>query len=133
MFPHTLAKAFLLQRMMQWRFARVKSFENSLFLTHSVLVFVSFVLGVFAYNAGALMNSIPSGGFFSQMALIFLYCYLFYWSIIGFMCSILLTIWSIMWLIRCPARRRRRREEAERLLRGEGENMAGDRILAPEH
>ena len=100
--PHNLAKAYYMQKMLQWRINKVKKFENSMFLTHSILVFFSCLVGFIALRAGGLMNAVPGAGFFAQMALIILYFYLSFWSMIGFFTTILLTIWLVMWLVRCP-------------------------------
>ena len=64
MLPHLVARVYVQQKMRDWPIGKYKMFENALFLTHSVLVFFSFILGIFAYNAGTLMNAIPGSGFF---------------------------------------------------------------------
>ena len=51
------------------------------------------------------MNAVNGNGFFIQVNLILIFCYLIYWSIVGFCFSIVGIVWACMWLYRIPKRR----------------------------
>ena len=52
MIPHNAAKSYMVWKMRGWQYRRVKIFENSLFIIHSVMVFFTWILGFSAYHAG---------------------------------------------------------------------------------
>ena len=72
-------------------------------MTHSIVVLVSWVLGLWAYNSGPLMNAIPESNFILQFTMIIVFCYLVYWSMIGLIVSIVLLIWGLIWLYKWPS------------------------------
>ena len=103
MIPHNIAKAYLVRKMQTWSERRVKNFDNGLFLVHSVMVLLIFIFSLFTYHSGVLMKAVPDSGSFVQITLILLYCYLVYWSIIGFIVCLIGVVWVSIWLCRCPA------------------------------
>ena len=49
--------------MLNWPFRKVKNFVNVVFISHSVLVLFSSIIGFTAYHSEALINAIPDSGF----------------------------------------------------------------------
>lgn len=57
-------------------------------MVYSVSVLVTWTLGLTVYHAGSLLSAVSGPGIITQLVIIVLYCYLFYWSLIGFILSI---------------------------------------------
>ena len=114
MLPHNAVKAYFVKNMRDWSFRKVKNFDHGIFLVHSIVVLVSWIIGLWAYHAGPLMNAIPDSGFFLQVTMIVVFCYLVYWSMIGLIVALVCLLWGVVWLYRCPVRRRQQRAERQR-------------------
>lgn len=107
MLPHIAAKYYLFKSMLSWPYRKVKNFENGMFLSHSMLVLFSTILGLSIYHSASLMNAIPDSGFFLEIIMIGVFCYIYYWSLVGMIISITLIAYGIIWLVKCPSRRQR--------------------------
>ena len=103
MIPHNLAKAYLYKKMIGWRFRRVKTFDTALFVCQAILVMTTWVLGFTVFNAGMLLKAIPEAHFFMSIVSLMLYCYLFYWSIIGTIVVIVCTVMALIWVWKLPS------------------------------
>lgn len=109
--------------MKKWELRKVKNFEVGLFFGQAFLVFFSWILGIFAYDAGTLMQAIPDCPFFLTIAIICIYGYLFLWSCVGFMMTITSFVWLANFIYRYPRRRELRAERERQRLLAEQDNI----------
>ena len=102
MIPHNLAKFYFYKKMKAWRFRQVKTYDTSLFIGQAILVSITWLLGITVFNAGMLLKAIPHAQFMMAAISIMIYCYLFYFSIIGLIVLIVCAVMGLIWVWRLP-------------------------------
>ena len=110
MLPHILAKAYFIWQMHKWPFRKVKKVDTAIFAANGMLVLVTTTLMMAVYHAGSLMIAVNDKGFVDKATLIIVYCYLFYWSSVGFFLTIVGVVYGAQWLYQktcCRSRSRR--------------------------
>ena len=103
MLPHNISQLYLHKKMLGWRLRRLKIIQYTIYITDGVLTFGTWVLGMTVYNAGFILDAIPTDNFVYVAICMMLYCYILYWGVIGIFTIIL----ALVWLMRKITCRRR--------------------------
>ena len=116
MVPHNAVQFYIHMNMRSWRLRRVKTLETTIFFVQALLVLITWTLGMTVYKAGIITNARDTDNLMFTINCMVMYCYLFYWSIIGIFTVILFLVLAykkIIYYICSFSFRNRGREEQE--------------------
>ena len=81
--PHNVVQALFVKRMQRWRIRKVKTYEHAIFLSHSVLVLATWVIGLWVFHADRLNEALAEPSFVFHLMIVGVYVYLVHWALAG--------------------------------------------------